>query len=297
EELIRKFNESLDQNPGEHFTPREVIRLMASLITHHDHAELQRGKVIRTVYDPCCGSGGMLTIGKEQIQSINPDADVHLFGQEVNPQTFAMCKSDLYMKSVDGRDADNIAFGSTLSNDGHAEKTFDYLLANPPYGYDWNLDQDEVRKEAARASRNRFEAGLPRISDGQLLFLQHMLGRMHDPNEGTSRVSIIMNGSPLFTGDAKSGESEIRRWILENDYLEALIALPQQLFYNTGNQRFREFWTNISGSGVDLTGPRRTPRGLSRTRDFFASGELDASPCDKGDKHKNAESGNSRRSV
>ncbi len=207
---------------------------MAALITHHDHAELKKGKVIRTVYDPCCGSGGMLTIGKEQIQSINPAADVHLFGQEVNPQTFAMCKSDLYMKSVDGRDADNIAFGSTLSKDGHAEKTFDYQLANPPYGYDWSLDQDEVRKEAARASRNRFEAGLPRISDGQLLFLQHMLNRMHDPNEGTSRVSIIMNGSPLFTGDAKSGESEIRRWILENDYLEALIALPQQLFYNTG---------------------------------------------------------------
>lgn len=234
EELIRKFNESLDQNPGEHFTPREVIRLMAALITHHDHADLKKGNVIRTVYDPCCGSGGMLTIGKEQIQSINPAADVHLFGQEVNPQTFAMCKSDLYMKSADGRDADNIAFGSTLSKDGHAEKTFDYQLANPPYGYDWSLDQDEVRKEAARASRNRFEAGLPRISDGQLLFLQHMLNRMHDPNEGTSRVSIIMNGSPLFTGDAKSGESEIRRWILENDYLEALIALPQQLFYNTG---------------------------------------------------------------
>ncbi|MEX1027506.1 MAG: class I SAM-dependent DNA methyltransferase [Candidatus Paceibacterota bacterium] len=234
EELIRKFNEALDENPGEHFTPREVVRLMASLLTFHDRDALQEGNVIRTVYDPCCGSGGMLTIGKEQIQSINPEADVHLFGQEVNPQTFAMCKSDLYMKSVDGRDADNIAFGSVLSNDGHADRTFDYLLANPPYGKDWNLDQDEVRKEAARASKNRFVAGLPRISDGQLLFLQHMLGRMHHPDEGVSRVSIIMNGSPLFTGDAKSGESEIRRWILENDYLEALIALPQQLFYNTG---------------------------------------------------------------
>ncbi len=252
EELIRKFNESLDQNPGEHFTPREVIRLMASLITHHDRADLQKGKVIRTVYDPCCGSGGMLTIGKEQIQSINPDADVHLFGQEVNPQTFAMCKSDLYMKSIDGRDADNIAFGSTLSKDGHAEKTFDYLLANPPYGYDWSLDQDEVRKEAARASRNRFEAGLPRISDGQLLFLQHMLGRMHDPNEGTSRVGIIMNGSPLFTGDAKSGESEIRRWILENDYLEALISLPQQLFYNTGISTY--VWVLSNRKSVDRAG-------------------------------------------
>jgi type I restriction enzyme M protein len=236
EELIRKFNEALDENPGEHFTPREVIRLMVNLMTSHDRKALRQGKVIRTVYDPCCGSGGMLTITKERIQSadINPQADVHLFGQEVNPQTFALCKSDLYIKSADGRDAENIAFGSTLSRDGHADRTFDYLLANPPYGKDWNLDQEAVRAEAARATRNRFHAGLPRISDGQLLFLQHMLGRMHHPSQGTSRVSIIMNGSPLFTGDAGSGESEIRRWILESDCLEALIALPQQLFYNTG---------------------------------------------------------------
>lgn len=234
EELVRKFNEALDENPGEHFTPREVIRLMTHLMTFHDVKELKKGKVIRTVYDPCCGSGGMLTICKEQILKVNPEADVHLFGQEVNPQTFAMCKSDLYMKSSDGRDAENITFGSTLSADGHADRTFDYMLANPPYGKDWNLDQDAVRKEAGRASKNRFEAGLPRISDGQLLFLQHMLGRMHSSGEGISRVAIILNGSPLFTGDAGSGESEIRRWILENDYLEALIALPKDLFYNTG---------------------------------------------------------------
>jgi type I restriction enzyme M protein len=207
---------------------------MVNLMTFHDQKELKKGKIIRTVYDPCCGSGGMLTIAKERILQINPAADVHLFGQEVNPQTFAVSKSDLYIKSADGRDAENIAFGSVLSHDGHADRTFDYLLANPPYGKDWNLDADEVRKEAARATKNRFVAGLPRISDGQLLFLQHMLGRMHHPSEGVSRVSIIMNGSPLFTGDAGSGESEIRRWILENDYLEALIALPQQLFYNTG---------------------------------------------------------------
>lgn len=234
EELIRKFNEALDENPGEHFTPREVIRLMVNLVTSHDQRALKRGNVIRTVYDPCCGSGGMLTIAKERILEVNSKADVHLFGQEVNPQTFAVCKSDLYIKSADGRDADNIAFGSTLSNDGHADRTFDYQFANPPYGKDWNLDQEVVRKEAARATKNRFEPGLPRISDGQLLFLQHMLGRMHHPREGVSRVSIIMNGSPLFTGDAGSGESEIRRWVLENDFLEALVALPQQLFYNTG---------------------------------------------------------------
>ncbi len=208
--------------------------LMVNLMTAHDRAELKKGKVIRTVYDPCCGSGGMLTIAKERILQINPAADVHLFGQEVNPSTFAVSKSDLYIKSADGRDAENIAFGSVLAHDGHADRTFDYLLANPPYGKDWNLDADEVRKEAARATKNRFVAGLPRINDGQLLFLQHMLGRMHHPSEGVSRVSIIMNGSPLFTGDAGSGESEIRRWIFENDTLEALIALPQQLFYNTG---------------------------------------------------------------
>jgi type I restriction enzyme M protein len=234
EELIRKFNEALDENPGEHFTPREVIRLMVSLMTSHDQQALRKPKVSRTVYDPCCGSGGMLTIAKERITEINGTADVYLFGQEVNPQTYAVSKSDLYIKSADGRDADNIAFGSVLSNDGHADRTFDYQLANPPYGKDWNLDQEAVRAEAARATKNRFVAGLPRISDGQLLFLQHMLARMHHPSEGVSRVSIIMNGSPLFTGDAGSGESEIRRWILENDYLEALIALPQQLFYNTG---------------------------------------------------------------
>ena len=252
EELIRKFNEALDENPGEHFTPREVIRLMVNLMFSHDRAALKRGKVIRTVYDPCCGSGGMLTIAKERIQQINPAADVHLFGQEVNPSTYAVSKSDLYIKSADGRDAENIAFGSTLSHDGHADRTFDYLLTNPPYGKDWNLDQEAVRAEAARATRNRFVAGLPRISDGQLLFLQHMLGRMHHPTEGISRVSIIMNGSPLFTGDAGSGESEIRRWILENDYLEALVALPQQLFYNTGISTY--VWVLSNSKPADRKG-------------------------------------------
>jgi type I restriction enzyme M protein len=252
EELLRKFNEALDENPGEHFTPREVIRLMVNLMTARDRQELQAGKAIRTVYDPCCGSGGMLTIAKERILQINPVADVHLFGQEVNPSTYAVSKSDLYIKSADGRDAENIAFGSVLSHDGHADRTFDYLLANPPYGKDWSLDQDAVRTEAARATNNRFAAGLPSISDGQLLFLQHMLGRMHHPSEGTSRVSIIMNGSPLFAGDAGSGPSEIRRWILENDYLEALIALPQQLFYNTGISTY--IWVLSNNKPADRKG-------------------------------------------
>ncbi|MGH2498470.1 MAG: HsdM family class I SAM-dependent methyltransferase, partial [Ktedonobacteraceae bacterium] len=186
------------------------------------------------VYDPCAGSGGMLTIAKEHILKVNRHAEVHLFGQEVNPETFAMCKSDLYMKSPDVRDAENIKFGSTLSNDQHADKHFDYLLTNPPYGKEWKMDQKAVEAEAARGYAGRFGAGTPRISDGQLLFLQHLLARMQDPAQGGSRVAIVMNGSPLFTGDAASGESEIRRWILENDWLEAIVALPEQLFYNTG---------------------------------------------------------------
>ena len=182
----------------------------------------------------------MLVIAKEHIMGSpertqnGPAAQVFLFGQEVNPETYAVCKSDLFMKDPTGYDADNIAFGSTLSNDGHPKRRFDYLIANPPYGKDWKRDREEVQAEHARGDAGRFGAGLPRISDGQLLFLQHMLSRMHAPEEGGSRVAIIMNGSPLFTGDAGSGESEIRRWILENDWLEALIALPEQLFYNTG---------------------------------------------------------------
>lgn len=234
EELIRKFNEALNENPGEHFTPREVIRLMVNLLLAQDKEALGRNHIVRTIADPCCGSGGMLTIAKERILEINPHADVYLFGQEVNPETWAVSKSDMLMTSPDGRDAENIAFGSVLSNDKHADKRFDYLLANPPYGKDWKRDQEAVEAEHERGYAGRFGAGLPRISDGQLLFLQHMLNRMKDPKDGGSRVAIIMNGSPLFTGDAGSGESEIRRWILENDWLEALVAMPEQLFYNTG---------------------------------------------------------------
>ena len=246
EELIRKFNEALNENPGEHFTPRDVVHLMVDLLLAGDEDQLRTKGIVLSVYDPCCGSGGMLTIAKEHINvgerrdgqhlgaAVNPDADIHLFGQEVNPETFAICKSDLFMKSEDGRDAENILFGSTLSNDRHASTTFDYMIANPPYGKDWKGDQDVVRAEHNRGSAGRFGPGLPRISDGQLLFLLHMLTHSKERAQGGSRIAIIMNGSPLFTGDAGSGESEIRRWILENDLLEALIALPEQLFYNTG---------------------------------------------------------------
>ena len=246
EELIRKFNEALNENPGEHFTPRDVVHLMVDLLLAGDRRRLRTKGVVLSVYDPCCGSGGMLTLAREHItdgeireggrlgDAVNRDADVHLFGQEVNPETFAICKSDLFMKSEDGRDAKRVLFGSTLSNDRHASAAFDYMIANPPYGKDWKRDQDAVQNEHDRGAAGRFGPGLPRISDGQLLFLQHMLAHVKEPAQGGSRVAIIMNGSPLFTGDAGSGESEIRRWILENDLLEALIALPEQLFYNTG---------------------------------------------------------------
>ncbi len=246
EELLRRFNEALNENPGEHFTPRDVVHLMVDLMLAGDEDTISRRGAIRTVYDPCCGSGGMLMIAKEHIavgvrsnsdilrSPINPGAEIHLFGQEVNPETWAIAKSDLYMKEPTGRDAEQIAYGSTLSRDLHADKTFDYLIANPPYGKDWNRDKDAVEAEHARGSAGRFGPGLPRISDGQLLFLLHMLAHTKVPKDGGSRLAIIMNGSPLFTGDAGSGESEIRRFVLEHDLLEALIALPEQLFYNTG---------------------------------------------------------------
>jgi type I restriction enzyme M protein len=246
EELIRKFNEALNENPGEHFTPRDVVHLMVDVMLAGDESRIRRKGIVCTVDDPCCGSGGMLMITKQHITvglrkngdllrpAINRDAEIHLFGQEVNPETWAVSKSDLFMKDPTGRDADNIAFGSTLSNDRHAGQTFDYLIANPPYGKDWKRDEDAVRAEHERGAAGRFGPGLPRISDGQLLFLLHMLAHAKDPKDGGSRIAIIMNGSPLFTGDAGSGESEIRRFVLENDLLEALIALPEQLFYNTG---------------------------------------------------------------
>ncbi len=260
EELIRKFNEALNENPGEHFTPRDVVHLMVDLMLAGDETEIRAKKAIRTVYDPCCGSGGMLMISKEHITvglrkngdllrpAINKDAAIHLFGQESQPETWAISKSDLFMKDPTGRDADNVAYGSTLSNDRHADKTFDYLIANPPYGKDWKRDEDAVRAEHERGAGGRFGPGLPRISDGQLLFLLHMLAHAKEPKEGGSRIAIIMNGSPLFTGDAGSGESEIRRYILENDLLEALIALPEQLFYNTGIATYVWVVTNRKGA-------------------------------------------------
>ncbi|MBE0418155.1 MAG: SAM-dependent DNA methyltransferase [Coriobacteriia bacterium] len=235
EELIRKFNEALNENPGEHFTPRDVVSLMADLMLAGDEAKLREpGRVVK-VYDPCCGSGGLLTITKEHIRdNVDPNTGVLLYGQEVNPETFAIAKSDMYLNDPQGRDADNIAFGTVLSEDKHADVHFDYVIANPPYGKDWKRDEAAVKAEADRGFAGRFGPGLPAISDGQMLFLEHMIAHMQKSSEGGARMAIIMNGSPLFTGDASSGPSEIRRWILENDLLEAIVALPEQMFYNTG---------------------------------------------------------------
>lgn len=239
EELIRKFNEQSNETAGEHYTPREVIKLMVRLLLEPDHKLLNNENKIVEMYDPCCGTGGMLTIGKDYINSnINEKAKVYLFGQELNPQTYAIAKSDILIK---GEDANRIKGGSgdheqdsTLSNDQFYDKRFDYVIANPPYGVDWKKDKDSVEAEVSRGAAGRFPAGKPAVSDAQLLFLQHMVSKMRSVDEGGGRVAVVHNGSPLFTGNAGSGPSEIRRWLLENDYLEAIIALPTNMFYNTG---------------------------------------------------------------
>ena len=234
EELLRKFNEANNENPGEHFTPREVIRLMTDLMLVTDHDELKTPGIIRQILDPCCGTGGMLTIAQSRIEAINPNARVESFGQEVNPKTYAVTKSDMLLISPDGKDADRIRQGSTLEKDQFIGENFHYLIANPPYGKDWNADKKDVEEEYALGSAGRFAPGLPRKSDGQMLFMLHMLAKMKPVSEGGSRVAVVMNGSPLFTGDANSGESEIRRHVMENDLLEAIVAMPEQIFYNTG---------------------------------------------------------------
>lgn len=237
EELIRKFSEISNETAGEHFTPREVIKLMVNLLLAPDEPELTTPGVVKTVLDPACGTGGMLTAAEEFILDHNPDATVKVYGQELNAESYAICKSDMMIR---GEDADNIKFGNSFSNDKHYGQRFHYLLANPPFGVEWKKVKDDIEREAGIGFAGRFGAGLPRINDGSLLFLQHMIHHMKRPDEGGSRIAIVFNGSPLFTGAAGSGESEIRRWILENDWLEAIVALPDQLFYNTGISTY--FW-------------------------------------------------------
>ena len=232
EELIRRFSEQSNETAGEHFTPREVIRLMVRLLIA-GNGSLKQKNIIRTIYDPAGGTGGMLTTAKDEIiEHVNPTAQVFLFGQELNPKTFAIAKSDILIK---GEEADNIKKGNSFSEDQLVGKTFDLMLSNPPFGVEWKKVESYVRKEAEELGfEGRFGAGLPRISDGSLLFIQHMISKMKPVREGGGRIAIVFNGSPLFTGDAGSGESEIRKWIIENDYLEAIVGLPDQLFYNTG---------------------------------------------------------------
>ena len=247
EELIRIGAEQSNEEAGEHFTPREVIRLMVNLLLAPER-DLRKSHVVKTIYDPACGTGGMLSVTEKYIRDLNADAAPHLFGQDWNDESWAVCKADMLIK---GEDADNIVLGDTFTRDGFdrdaegKKRTFDYMLANPPFGVEWKQQQKDIRREAETFGyEGRFGAGLPRINDGSLLFLQHMLAKMRAPKDGGSRIGVVFNGSPLFTGDAGSGESDIRQWIIENDWLEAVVALPDQLFYNTGISTYIWVLTN-----------------------------------------------------
>ena len=231
EEIIRRFSEAHNEDAGQHYTPREVIRLMVNILFSDDNDILSGNDVVKTIYDPACGTGGMLSVAEEYLHKLNAKAELMSFGQEINDQTFAICKADMLIK---GNDADFIKDGNTLSDDQFEGQTFDYILSNPPFGREWKNEKPTVEAEAKKGFAGRFGPGLPAASDGQMLFLLTAISKMKEPSKGGSRIAIIHNGSPLFTGDAGSGPSEIRRYILENDLLEAIIALPNDIFYNTG---------------------------------------------------------------
>jgi type I restriction enzyme M protein len=232
EELIRKFAELSNETAGEHFTPREVIRLMVNLLFVEDDDALTKPGVVRTIYDPAAGTGGMLSVAGEYLAELNPKARLTMFGQELNNESYAICKADMLIK---GQDVGNIVPGNTLSDDGHPARKFDYMLSNPPFGVEWKKVEKAVREEHEKQGFNgRFGPGLPRVSDGSLLFLMHLLSKMRPAKDGGSRFGIVLNGSPLFTGGAGGGESEIRRYVIENDLLEAIVGLPTDMFYNTG---------------------------------------------------------------
>lgn len=247
EELLRRFSEMQNETAGEHFTPREVVKLMVNILFVEDETDLSGPAPVRTLFDPACGTGGLLSSGQDHLTDLNPNAHLEVYGQELNPETWAICRSDMLIK---GENPENIVLGNSLSADGHADQRFDYMLANPPFGVDWKKYAAPLIAEADNDGFDgRFGAGLPRSSDGSLLFLQHMISKMKpvrvnpdDPNEttGGTRLAIVFSGSPLFSGAAGSGESNIRKWIIENDWLEAIVALPDQLFYNTGINTY--FW-------------------------------------------------------
>jgi type I restriction enzyme M protein len=261
EELIRRFSELSNETAGEHFTPREVIRLMVNLLFIEDDKLLTKPGVVKTMLDPACGTGGMLSVAEDHLRSLNPRARLEVYGQELNSETYAICRSDMMLK---GQDASHIVLGNSFSEDGFTGESFDYLLANPPFGVEWKKVQRTVRDEHdSKGFAGRFGAGLPRINDGSFLFLQHMIAKMKPAGQGGSRLAIVFNGSPLFTGAAASGESEIRRWIIENDWLEAVVALPDQLFYNTGISTY--FWVVTNRKSPQ----RRGKVQLVDARDFW----------------------------
>jgi type I restriction enzyme M protein len=250
EELLRRFSELSNETAGEHFTPREVIRLIVNVLFSEDTNVLTGTSPVRSIYDPACGTGGMLNISDQHVTGLNSSARLEMFGQELNPETWAIARSDLL---IQGQDPDRIVLGNTLSDDGHPGRKFDYLLANPPFGVDWSKAKTAITTEHEKHGfGGRYGAGLPRISDGSLLFLQHMISKMKPAAEGGSRLAIVFSGSPLFSGAAGSGESEIRRWILENDMLEGIVALPDQLFYNTGISTY--FWVVTNRKSPERAG-------------------------------------------
>lgn len=279
EELIRRFSEQSNETAGEHFTPREVIRLMVDLLFAGESTELRTKGIVRTLYDPACGTGGMLSVAEDYLRELNPDGHLEVFGQELNAESYAICRSDMMLK---GQDAGKIAFGNTLSNDQHPRR-FDYMLSNPPFGVEWKKIEAQIKAEReTHGDRGRFGAGLPRINDGSFLFLQHMISKMHPADEGGSRIAIVFNGSPLFTGAAGSGESDIRRWIIERDWLDAVVALPDQLFYNTGISTYLWLITNVKAPGrrgqVQLIDARdqweKMPKSLGEKRKRIPEGEI-----------------------
>ena len=273
EELIRRFAEQSNETAGEHFTPREVIRLMVDLLFIEDDRALSEPGVVRTLFDPACGTGGMLAVATDRLTDFNPKAHLEVFGQELNDESFAMCRSDLMLK---GQRAANVRAGNSFSQDQFVGDRFDYLLANPPFGVEWKKVQQQVKGEAKNLGfGGRFGAGLPRINDGSLLFLQHMVSKMKPPSQGGSRLAIVFNGSPLFTGAAGSGESEIRRWIIEQDWLEAVVALPDQLFYNTGISTY--FW---------IVSNRKRPERQGKVQLVDARDLFEKMPKSLGDKRK-----------
>lgn len=282
EELIRKFAEASNETAGEHFTPRDVIELMVDLLLTPDTDALVTPNAVRSIYDPTAGTGGMLSVAEDHIRQMNPSAKLTLAGQEINPQSYAICKADMTVK---GQSVDAIVFGDTLLDDGHNDVTFNYCLSNPPFGVDWKKQQKHVTEEhSLRGFAGRFGPGLPRVSDGSMLFLMHLISKMRPAAEGASggRAAIVLNGSPLFTGGAGSGESSIRRWVLERDYLEAIVALPTDMFYNTGISTY--LWILATKKHPDRVGKvqlidgtklfQKMRKGLGSKRNELSPGDI-----------------------